>query len=214
MPQELRAMRRLRPHPALQVLSQRLPYSLPRHVQRLWQHPGFADDADEISVRCPAWKNVHVDVSNHTGPRGSSDIHAEIDAIGSIERAQNGLHPLSQNHHLVGGIGGEILPLRHMRVRHDHDMSIRVRIGIENDVAMRPAVDDAGLLVAFFGSIAEDAARLLGSTGNVCVAPRSPEMVHGARVAETSFELRATSLQRSGAGSLEARGCKLEASAV
>jgi len=127
-----------------------------------------------------------MDVSNHAGPRGSSDIHAEIDAVGPIERAQNGFHPLRQNHHLVGGIGGKILQLVQVRVGHDHDMSIRVRISIENDVAIRPAVYDAGFLVALFGSIAEDAARFLVGASDVGVTPRSPEMVHGGRVAEAA----------------------------
>src|SRR4029077_2334227 len=127
---------------------------------------------------------------------------------------QNGLHPLRQNHHLVGGVDGELLQLVQVGVGDDHDVSICVRIGIENDVAMHPAVDDAGLLVAFFGSIAENAARLLVGTSDVRVTPRSPEMVHGARVAETSFELRATSLEPGGAGSLEDRGSELEASTV
>lgn len=196
------------------VITKSLSYPLPSHVQRFGQHPGFADDADEIGVRYPARQNVHVDVSHHAGPRSSSDIHAEIDAVGSIERAQNGLHPLRQNHHFVGGVDGKILQLIQVRVGHDHDMAIRVRIRIEDDVAMPPAVDDAGLLVALFGSIAEDAARCLVGASDVGVPPWSPEMVHGARVAETSCELRATSLQRSGAGSLKARGSELEAGAV
>ncbi len=112
----------------------------------------------------------------------------------------------------MGGIDGKILQLVQVRVGHDHDMSIGVRIGIENDVAMRPAVDDAGLPIAFFGSIAEDAGRLLVGASDVGVTPRSPEMVHGGRVAETSCELRAWNVGWS--GSLEARGSKLEASAV
>src|SRR5258708_13317652 len=81
-------------------------------------------------------------------------------------------------------MGGELLQLVQVGVGHDHDVAVCVWICIENDVAMRPAVDDSGLFVAVFGSIAEDAPRLLGRASHVGVAPRSPEMVHGWRVAE------------------------------
>lgn len=63
-------------------------------------------------------------------------------------------------------------------------MSGGVGIGIENDVAMLAAVDDAGLLVAFFGNIAKDAARLRLGAGHVGVTPWGPEVIHGGRVAE------------------------------
>ena len=86
-----------------------LPNPFPSHVQFLGQHSCFADDAGEIRVRDPAWQNVHVDVSGHAGACGLSDIHAEIDAVGPIQRPQHRLHPLGQNYHLVGSIGGEPL---------------------------------------------------------------------------------------------------------
>jgi len=168
------------------------PYPFPGHLQLFGQHSGFADDTDEIGVGDPARQNVHVDVSSHAGARSFSHIHAEIDAVGPIESAQNHFHPLGENHHLVGGIGGELVQLVDVGVGHDHDMPIRVRICIENDVAMRAAVDDAGLLVAFFRSIAEDAARLLVGASDIGVTPRSPEKIHGGRVAEMRCGLRAT----------------------
>src|SRR5208337_2354466 len=108
-------------------------------------------------------------------------------------------HLLRKRHHLLSGIGREFLQLVQVRVGHNHDMPIRVWIGIENDVAMLGAVNDAGLLVAFFGSIAEDAARLLVGASNIGVTPRSPEIIHGARVAEIRCHQRATSEEPTGA---------------
>src|ERR1019366_8207752 len=145
----------------LQNLSQRLLDPLPCPLQYLGHHPGFADDANEIGVRYPARQDVHVDVSGHAGARGFSYVHAEIDAVGPIESAQNRLHPLRQSHHLLGGIGRKLLQLVQVGVGHNHDVPIGVRIGIENDVAMRRAMDDKRTLVAFFGSLAKDAIRLL-----------------------------------------------------
>src|ERR1700733_7477124 len=71
-----------------------------------------------------------------------------------------------------------------MRVGDDHHMPVRVRIGIENDIAMRSAVDDTSLLIVLLRSIAEYAARYPVGASNISVTPRSPEMVHGGRVAD------------------------------
>ncbi len=126
-------------------------------------------------------------------PRCLTDIHPEINAVGAIERAQDRFHPLSQSHHFVGGVCGEFVQFVQMGIRHNHDVAIRVWVGIENDVAILAAVDDSRLLVAFFRQVAEDAARLLLGASNISVTPRSPEMIHAGRVAEITGEPRATS---------------------
>src|SRR5208283_5003227 len=100
-----------------------------------------------------------------------------------------------------------------VRVGHDHDMPVGIRIFIKNDVAVGAAVDDLSRLVVFFGGIAEYAARLLVGAGDIGVTPGSPEEIHGARVAERRCELRAPSSERKrqSNGSLGARGSKLAA---
>src|SRR5277367_2660553 len=65
----------------LRDFPQRAPYSLPGHVQGLGQHTRFADHTQEIRVRHPARQDVHMDVSSNAGSRGSSDIHADINAV-------------------------------------------------------------------------------------------------------------------------------------
>src|SRR5208283_1741313 len=166
------------------IFSQRFSYPFPSNLQRLRQHPRFADYAYEIGVGYPARQDMHVDVSGYSGAGGFSDVHSKIDAVGCVEMTQNRLHALGQGHHLLGGIGGDLLQLVQVGVGDDHDVSVGVWKGIENDVAVRAAMDDAGLLVAFFGSVAEDAARLRLGAGYVGVTPRSPELIHGGRVAE------------------------------
>jgi hypothetical protein len=78
---------------------------------------------------------------------------------------------------------------------------------------MLSAVNDEGLPVGFFGGIAEDAAGFLGGAGNVGVTPWGPEMIHGGRVAERRFELRAAGCEREASGEnslLEAHSSWLE----
>ena len=144
-----------------------------------------------------------MDVSGDAGAGGFADVHAEVDAVGDIELAQDGLQFLGESHHFGGGGGGKLLQLAEVRVGDDHDVSVGVGIGIEDDVAMLCAVNDEGLPVGFFGGIAEDAAGFLGGAGNVGVTPWGPEMIHGGRVAERRCELRAAGCGQSARNSLK-----------
>jgi hypothetical protein len=141
-----------------------------------------------------------VDVSGDAGTGGFADVHAEVDAVGDIKLAQDGLQFLGESHHFGGRGGGEFLQFVEVRVGDDHDVSVGVGIGIKDDEAMLSAVNDEGLAVGFFGGIAEDAAGFLGGAGNVGVTPRGPEMIHGGRVAERRWELRAAGWNGSGIG--------------
>jgi hypothetical protein len=141
-----------------------------------------------------------VDVSGDAGTGGFADVHAEVDAVGDIKLAQDGLQFLGESHHFGGRGGGEFLQLVEVRVGYDHDVSVGVGIGIKDDEAMLSAVNDEGLAVGFFGGIAEDAAGFLGGAGNVGVTPRGPEMIHGGRVAERRCGLRAAGWNGSGIG--------------
>ena len=58
----------------------------------------------------------------------------------------------------------------------------RVGKAIKNDEAVIAAIDDPGVGVRQFGQFAEDAtlrlAVVLRGRGDVCIAPRGPEVVH------------------------------------
>jgi len=74
-----------------------------------------------------------------------------------------------------------------VRARDDHQMTVVVREAIEDgERPLGPAEDQAFPVIARARQIAEDAARLLVGASDVCVTPRSPEMVHGGRVAEAA----------------------------
>ena len=61
----------------------------------------------------------------------------------------------------------------------DHHVSIRIGIGIKNDVAvLRPRDDAHPGVIAFFGKVAKDAPGDLCSTAHVGVSPRRPQVIH------------------------------------
>ena len=120
-----------------------------------------------------------MDVSGDAGAGSFADVHAEVDAVGVVEVAQDGFHPLGEGHHLIRGFGREFAQFVQVRVGHDHDVSRSVGIGVQDDEAMLAAINNARLLVVVcLNGVAEYASRSFLSGGNVGVTPRGPEVVH------------------------------------
>ncbi len=120
-----------------------------------------------------------MDVSGNARARGFSDVHAQVDAVGVVELAQDGFHALRKRHHLDGRFGWEFAKFVEMRVRDDHHVSRRVRKSIQDDEAVLAAVNDQclGVIVSFHG-VAEDASGGLLGGRNVGITPWCPEVVH------------------------------------
>ncbi len=101
-----------------------------------------------------------MDVSGDAGAGGFADVHAQVDAVGVVEFAQDVLHALRERHHFVGGFWWQFLQFVQMGVGDDHHVAGRVGIRIQNDEAVLAAIDDERfLVVAGFRGVAEDAAR-------------------------------------------------------
>ena len=121
-----------------------------------------------------------MDVSGDAGAGGFADVHAEIDAIGVVNIAQYGLEALGKRHHFIGGLGREVAKLIEVGVGHDHHVAGGVGIGVEDNEAVLAAMNDEGFLVVVgFHGGAEDATDSLLGSGDVGVAPGSPEVIHG-----------------------------------
>ena len=86
-----------------------------------------------------------MDVSRHSRPGGLPDIHPQIDPFRRVQLAQDPLHALRQVHHFVGRLYRQLLQFIQMSEGHDHHVPGGVRIGIEDDVAVLAAMDNAGL---------------------------------------------------------------------
>src|SRR5947209_17789524 len=66
-----------------------------------------------------------------------------------------------------------------MSERHNHHVTRRVRVRIEHDVAVGPAMHDVNLrIVAVFGQIAEDAPGDLFCICHIGIAPWRAEVIH------------------------------------
>lgn len=48
-----------------------------------------------------------MDVVSDAGAGGFAQVHAEVEAIGVVDVAERGLGLLGNQHHLVGGVGGQ-----------------------------------------------------------------------------------------------------------
>ena len=154
-------------------------HPLPRLLQRLRQNPRLAHHRHEVRIRHPARQDVHVDVSGDAGAGGFADVHAQVDAVGVVEFAQDCLHALRQRHHFIRGFWRELLQFVEVRVGDDHHVAGSVGKRIQDDEALLAAIDDESFgVVACLHGVAEDAAsRLLGGR-DVGVAPRGPEVIH------------------------------------
>ena len=74
--------------PGRDFTSHCLPDSRPRDIQGLREHPRLAHHLFKIGVGYPAGQHVHGDVPGDSGPGGLPDIHAQVDAIGTIKLSQ------------------------------------------------------------------------------------------------------------------------------
>ena len=123
-----------------------------------------------------------MDVAGDAGAGGFAYVHAEVDAIGGVEFAQDGFHTLGERDHFAGGFGWELAQFVEVGVGDDHHVAGGVGVGIQDHEAMLATIHNANLgVVAGLYGVAEDASRRLLGGGNVGVAPWGPEIIHRKR---------------------------------
>ena len=64
-----------------------------------------------------------MDVVCDAGAGGVAQVHAEIEAIGVVDAAERGLGLLGDQHHLVGGVGGQGCEGVGVEVGNDQDVA-------------------------------------------------------------------------------------------
>ena len=81
-------------------------------------------------------KRMHVQVGRDPGTRSLAQVQPHVDPVGRVHLAQNGVGALRQRHHLerrrLLQAGQRLL----VGIGHDHDVTGRVRKGIQADEAM------------------------------------------------------------------------------
>ncbi len=139
------------------LFCQRLADAARGFFQGFRQDASFGDHAHEVGVGHPARQHVHVDVSGDTGSGGLADVHSQIDAIRAIELAEHAFQALGQEDHLGRGLGGQQVQAVHVLVGDDHDVAGGVREGVDDDEAVRAAIEDEIALIVLQVGLREGA---------------------------------------------------------
>ena len=133
----------------------------------------------EIRVTSPAWDNVEVYVLFDPGSCSLSDIRADVEAIDMIGFPQNNQRLLCEQHQLSEDFTREDLKRIDVCVGDDHEMTVGIRIAVQDDKGMLAAVqDEVFRAVLLFYEGAKQAAIVLGIFQDVFHAPGCPEMLH------------------------------------
>lgn len=120
-----------------------------------------------------------MDVSGDAGASGFADVHSEIDAVGVVELAQDGLHTLRELHHFAGSSERQFLQFVQMSIGDDHHVAGSIGISIQDDEAVLGAKNDKHFrVVPGFHSVTKDASDGFLGGGDVGVTPGGPEVIH------------------------------------
>src|SRR5690349_4277319 len=68
-------------------------------LQIFGEHPGLAYHGHEVRVCHPARKNVHVDMSSNAGSGSFSQVHSQVQPVGTVKPPQNSFEALGEFHH-------------------------------------------------------------------------------------------------------------------
>src|SRR5438445_2041081 len=154
---------------------------LVRRSERLGVNARLAGDGHKIRVTNPAWKRVQMKVAGHACACRASKIHSIVHAIWPVQLMQDPFDSLRELHELTERRSVTEGKLCHVCVRHDHHMTGRVRIKIQNYKAGNTTMNNqSDIIVVPRDSIAKNTFRLFTGDGlrNVLVAPRCPQKIH------------------------------------
>ena len=192
----------------LGIVPKGLAQAAPGDVESLWEDSGLGGDGHEVGVAEPARKHMKVQVVGDTGSGGLAEVEAEVYAVGVVDVAEDGLNLLCGLHEFAGLGGVEFGERIGVPVGDEQDVAAGIREAVEADEAGFEAGDDEAGSFGGFGEtaivcdspldgadeIAEDAVLIgvrpgfelgrnalacLGrGTGDIAVAPGSPEAIH------------------------------------
>src|SRR5579862_1821550 len=159
--------------------SQRLAHPLVGDAQLLGFEAGLGNGGHEVGVAYPARQHVEVEVPGDAGTRSAPYVHTDVVAVGMVEALENRLQAAREFHHLGERFNIVARELGVMRVRHDHQVSRRVRIAVKDDVVeFSPQNDEQTRVVACRRRFTEDAALSVSRRSEVTIPPRGPQIIH------------------------------------
>ena len=93
---------------------------------------------------------MDVHVSGDTGSGGTSDVHADINAVWVERLPENADRSSGLDHHFAVDILLQLLDISDVLVRHDHKVAGRVRIPIHDYKGVLTAMQDQVVFISFF----------------------------------------------------------------
>src|SRR5215471_15054669 len=84
---------------------QRIAETLVGCTQFLGMHPRFASHGHKIRIAIPPRQHMQMQMPRNAGARSPAEVHPEVDSVGFVSRAEDGLHLLCQGHDFLEGTG-------------------------------------------------------------------------------------------------------------
>src|SRR6266852_4866469 len=161
------------------LLLERLLQLLESQFKGLRKNAGLGDRRHEIGVSGPARQDMHVDVTGHAGASRFTQIHAEIESMWAVNCMQVDLRQPDKLYHLDERRLGHRFQRSDVLIRHNHQVSRRVGIQVQNDEVMLSTMNNAVLFVPIFRVLdAKYAPGRLSGLADVLIPPGTPQIVH------------------------------------
>src|SRR5713101_7132354 len=142
---------------------------------------GLTSHRHEVRVANPTRQCMQMQVSCHSGSRSAPKIHAQVHTIRFVICLKRFLHALRQLHHFFQRLWLAQIQVSYVGIRHDHHVSRRVRVSVQDNERLRAAMDNQSLGVLVLRQrVAENTFRLITAVDlrHVLVAPGSPDIIH------------------------------------
>ncbi len=147
--------------------------------QVLGHNSRFADHRNKVSVPLPAGNNVQVEMTGYSRPSGSTNVKADVKAIGPISALQSTFAIAGQPDYLVQLFGRGFSQGGHMALGCDHQVAGGVRKFVQDKEAVLAFQKDQlfPILISRLQA-AKNAPLLAPEGGNIAEAPRGPHVIH------------------------------------
>lgn len=133
-----------------------------RGVKRFRHYAGLVEDGQAARVAGPAGDDLNMEVLRKSRACDLADIDAYVQPLRVHFPLQN-VHRCLGDLHKIGQLfDGQLVDVRHMRVRHHKQMPVVIRVKIHDDERMLPAIENIVLaVVVLLQLLAEETASFL-----------------------------------------------------
>jgi len=156
-----------------------LSYTLVCICQCLRQYARLSQCGHKVGVTIPARDDMNVNVPLHACARGFANVCAHIEGLWIVYIAQDRHAAGGQFHHFCARLWIELLEIRLVVKRDDHQMSAGVGIAVQNHISVRaPKCDEILRAIFLLLRVAKDTPVFFMITFNIFHTPWRPDMIH------------------------------------